>query len=247
MTEADWQTTADPLAAYQEHHRPAASRFGRWFAYVGVPSRNGPDERKLRLFLAAWFRAETAGFPPEWAAATADVVAAAEDVADGDALPADVAAVIDAHWPAITRSGEISTRKRSTAKTSAVASTRLDQMSRWRAAAHRVSAAGPPEPHVRDVLRANHRDADLADLADLVRCVFGSPYRRAEFAAGWRTEAVVGIATAIYADRVFGNLPVLADALEDAGCADAAILDHCRHPGPHARGCWVVDAILRLG
>jgi len=39
-------------------------------------------------------------------------------------------------------------------------------------------------------------------------------------------------------------MPILADALEDAGCTDAAILEHCRGPGPHVRGCWVVDLIL---
>ncbi len=39
-------------------------------------------------------------------------------------------------------------------------------------------------------------------------------------------------------------MPVLADALEDAGCADADILAHCRGHGPHVRGCWVVDLVL---
>jgi hypothetical protein len=38
--------------------------------------------------------------------------------------------------------------------------------------------------------------------------------------------------------------PILADAMEEAGCTDAAILDHCRGPGPHARGCWLLDLIL---
>ena len=60
----------------------------------------------------------------------------------------------------------------------------------------------------------------------------------------WRTESVVGLATGIYADRAFDRLPVLADALEDAGCANADVLGHCRGPGPHARGCWVVDLLL---
>ena len=52
------------------------------------------------------------------------------------------------------------------------------------------------------------------------------------------------IARHIYDDRAFHDLPILADALEDAGCADAAILDHCRGPGPHVRGCWAVDLLL---
>jgi hypothetical protein len=52
------------------------------------------------------------------------------------------------------------------------------------------------------------------------------------------------LAKSIYDDRAFDHLPILADALEDAGCTDAAILEHCRGPGPHVRGCWVVDLIL---
>ena len=52
---------------------------------------------------------------------------------------------------------------------------------------------------------------------------------------------------AIYEDRAFNRLPLLADALEDAGCADAEVLAHCRGPGPHDRGCWVVDLLLGKG
>ena len=57
---------------------------------------------------------------------------------------------------------------------------------------------------------------------------------------------VVGLARTIYADRAFDRLPLLADALMDAGCADEQVLGHCREAGPHARGCWVVDMILDL-
>jgi hypothetical protein len=58
------------------------------------------------------------------------------------------------------------------------------------------------------------------------------------------TPSVLGIAEAIYADRRFEDLPILADALEEAGCTDDAILRHCRGPGPHMRGCHVLDLIL---
>ena len=54
---------------------------------------------------------------------------------------------------------------------------------------------------------------------------------------------MVKVAQGIYYDRAFDRLPILADALEDAGCHDAAILEHCRQPGPHVRGCWVVDLL----
>jgi hypothetical protein len=57
--------------------------------------------------------------------------------------------------------------------------------------------------------------------------------------------ASVKLAEAIYQDRAFDRLPILADSLEEAGCTDADVLSHCRGDGPHVRGCWVVDLILR--
>jgi hypothetical protein len=60
----------------------------------------------------------------------------------------------------------------------------------------------------------------------------------------WNESTVTELAQAIYTDRAFDRLPILADALEEAGCTDAAILEHCRGPGPHVRGCWVVDLLL---
>jgi hypothetical protein len=52
------------------------------------------------------------------------------------------------------------------------------------------------------------------------------------------------LAEAIYESHAFGRLPILADAVDEAGCGDADILGHLRRPGPHVRGCWVIDAIL---
>jgi len=60
----------------------------------------------------------------------------------------------------------------------------------------------------------------------------------------WNDGTITNIAHAIYDGRVFDRLPILADALEDAGCDNADILNHCRQPGVHVRGCWVIDLIL---
>jgi hypothetical protein len=60
----------------------------------------------------------------------------------------------------------------------------------------------------------------------------------------WGDSTVVKLAQGIYDERAFGRLPVLADALEEAGCDNAEILAHCRGSGPHVRGCWVVDLLL---
>jgi hypothetical protein len=84
-------------------------------------------------------------------------------------------------------------------------------------------------------------------LADLLRDVFGNPHREVSVDPGWlawKDGTIVKIAQTIYDERRFENLPVLADALEEAGCVDESILRHCREPREHLRGCWVVDLIL---
>jgi hypothetical protein len=75
---------------------------------------------------------------------------------------------------------------------------------------------------------------------------FGDIQRPIVLEPSWRTEGVVGLVSSIYAERAFDHMPILGDALEDAGCADDDILGHCRWGGPHSRGCWVVDLVLGL-
>jgi hypothetical protein len=82
--------------------------------------------------------------------------------------------------------------------------------------------------------------AQCALLAD----IFGNPFRPVALDPSWLTSAVVALATGIYADRASDRLPILADALQDAGCDNADVLDHCRGDGRHVRGCWVVDLLL---
>ena len=73
---------------------------------------------------------------------------------------------------------------------------------------------------------------------------FGDPRKPVAVDPDWRTSTVLALAGAVYADRAWDRLPVLADALDDAGCTDPDLLGHLRGPGPHARGCWVVDLLL---
>jgi hypothetical protein len=79
---------------------------------------------------------------------------------------------------------------------------------------------------------------------DLLREIIGNPFRPISVDARWLTSTVVALAHAIYDDRTFGRLPILADALEEAGCTNADILNHCRQLGEHVRGCWVIDLLL---
>ncbi len=105
------------------------------------------------------------------------------------------------------------------------------------------AAAGVPPGQMPSLAHAGYR-RERGCQAELLRDIFGYPFRQITIDSSVRPSSVVALAQAIYADRAFDRLPLLADALEDAGCTDAAILEHCRGPGPHVRGCWVVDLLL---
>jgi hypothetical protein len=90
-----------------------------------------------------------------------------------------------------------------------------------------------------------------------LRDIMGNPFRPLppkrgkrqweEKLRGWRTwhsGTIPKLAQAIYQDRAFDQMPILADALEEAGCDNADILAHLRGPGPHMRGCWILDLLL---
>jgi hypothetical protein len=86
---------------------------------------------------------------------------------------------------------------------------------------------------------------------DLLREIFGPlPFRPVTVHPSWlewNGGTVVQLARSIYEDRRFQDLPILADALEEAGCTDQDILGHCRSGLDHVRGCWVVDLVLGKG
>jgi hypothetical protein len=84
-------------------------------------------------------------------------------------------------------------------------------------------------------------------LATLLRCIFGNPFRPVLLDTAWRTDTALSLARGMYESREFSAMPILADALMDAGCDSADILTHCRGDGPHVRGCWVVDLLLVRG
>jgi len=79
----------------------------------------------------------------------------------------------------------------------------------------------------------------------LLRDIFGNPFRPVACDASWLTSDVVALARGIYDDRAFDRMPILADALQDAGCDNDEVLNHCRDAAQvHVRGCWVVDLLL---
>jgi hypothetical protein len=227
MTEADWLACTDPEPMLE--------------ALKGTAS-----DRKLRLFACAAYRCSPAlmagpGVP--------ELVEAAEELADGRADWEDPKAVARAVAEVLAAPGGTD------ALLAAWAVGRL-----FGADAHAAAVA------------AARMAAPWPDGAGYARCVFGRvPPGGAARPAGllaavarwagrppagpgradrdqpWVTPAVVRVARGIYEDRAFYRLPVLVDALRGAGCEDADILGHCRGPGPHVRGCWVVDLISGKG
>jgi hypothetical protein len=188
------------------------------------------DGRKGRLFVAACGRrvAALCGH------GLLDVpIRVAEKVADGAATDGERA---DA-WAAIADLNRQSAP--------------LDDLARWACLALGWAVGGGPRPAHWDSLwdflppAANvSGPPGVPTPAAALRCLFGNPFRRVTFESRCRTEDAIGVARGIYEDRAFDRLPLLADALMDAGCDDDQVLDHCRLPGPHTRGCWVVDLVL---
>jgi hypothetical protein len=92
--------------------------------------------------------------------------------------------------------------------------------------------------------------AERAGQVNLLRCIFGNPFRTVGIESRWLTTTVLALAKAAYDHRILpagtldnDRLAVLADALEDADCDNADILGHCRQAGPHVRGCWLIDLL----
>jgi hypothetical protein len=94
-------------------------------------------------------------------------------------------------------------------------------------------------------VRKTGADRDDTYLCRLLREIFGNPFRPVAFDPSWRSFSVVGLAGSMYESRDFSPMPILADALEEAGCDNPDILAHCRaEHAVHVRGCWVVDLVL---
>jgi hypothetical protein len=93
--------------------------------------------------------------------------------------------------------------------------------------------------------RANRQNAEQTAQVALVRDIFGNPFRSVVLDRSWLTSDVLALARGIYKSRAFDRMPILADALQDGGCNNDDVLNHCRDATQlHVRGCWVVDLLL---
>ncbi|MDY3552808.1 hypothetical protein R5W24_001897 [Gemmata sp. JC717] len=220
MTEAEWLACDDP--------RPL------FFAFVGRYSR-----RKVLLFSVAGCAECQVRFTDERCWSALEVV---ERFADGLALPGEVDFAVTAadearrsayntpEWsPGLRRMRRCSTE---------AACALLAAVGHANSRASFASAVDAVE-----FARQGVKGGKSAQ-ARLLRDVFGNPFRPAPFPPSWLTSDVQALARGIYEERAFDRLSILADALQDTGCDNADILDHCRGSGPHVRGCWVVDLVL---
>jgi hypothetical protein len=110
-----------------------------------------------------------------------------------------------------------------------------------------VSVGYADDPSVDARAWEKSADQESRRQAVLARDVFGNPFRPSHIDPvwlAWHGGTVPKLAQSIYDERRFPDMPILGDALEEAGCTDPEILGHCRSGGEHVRGCWVVDLIL---
>lgn len=174
-----------------------------------------------------------------------EVVELAERMADGEAVMARITALPYTE----DRSPQLSRRHAGFAATACVhktvwyAATFGSQAAARAAAFAREEARDDGSQRFYEPYQAEEAQAQVALLAD----VFEDAFRPVVIDRQWRTETVVALARGVYAERAFDRLPILADALEEAGCDHPPVLNHCRGGSPHVRGCWVVDLLACKG
>jgi hypothetical protein len=222
MTEAEWLVCTDPTAMLE---------------YL----RARTSDRKLRLIaVASCQRAKE--FTEYWYHELADI---AEAFAEGRATLAAMQAVRAKHHPSNDYFDRNAFYDSAGSNLGETIPHLVEDLAEWIATCHVDDAGKTLEAW--ETERSIEFERELAISADEVREIAGNPFRPVSIDSSWlvwNNGTVVQLAQVIHDERAFDRMPVLADALEDAGCSDAAILDHLRGPGPHVRGCWVVDLLL---
>jgi hypothetical protein len=203
-------------------------------------------ERKQRLFVVACCRRIWSLLSDERSRQSVEV---AERYADGMASAAELQSAYDA--AAIVESENRSTlggRRRNAAMPAAEVS-RIEFSFNILMGAMDIAALVPADvAGSSDEIDPGTWESERIAQAWLLRDIFGNPFRPVSFDPSWRTSTVTILAQTMYDSRDFSAIPILADALEDAGCANEEILTHCRDPEHvHTRGCWVTDGCLGKG
>jgi hypothetical protein len=236
VTETEWLVCEDPLAPLALVAARASARKLRLFLCASCARvlDGTPAERRLfRGYYAGSFQALTR--------ALGVVEQFAEGLVGSDALAGARGDAADSVYvpPAIDYGGETGLGYEAAAVVAAAAERLVpaDVLAAcWSATDSQSARVSEGD--------ARRRTEEARWQTTVLRDIFGNPFRSVLFSPDWRTETVLGLAQQVYAARDFSPLPILGDALEDAGCDNADILDHCRGPGLHARGCWVLDLVI---
>ncbi len=219
MTEADWNESTDPLTLMQY--------------MAGLVS-----SRKLRLLMCAWGHDV---FPNILDDASWNAVFVAERYADGSA---DRSELMAAYQDALSAWKSIDFEWGGRHGKSIRSGKRLQSSKNAADVARHACDPQLCDRAIISPLRWRLKGTTQYRLVNHIRDLFGNPFRPVAVDPAWLTSTAVAIAHGIYDDRAFDRLPILADALQDAGCENDDILSHCRSEGPHVRGCWVVDLVL---
>jgi hypothetical protein len=236
MTEVEWLACEDPIATLAFDATRAGDRKRRLFfcACCARVLEATPPRRRL-------FRGDYPGCFQQLLRALGVVEQFAEGLVGCDALAEARRDAEDSVYvpPSIDYSGESGLDfEAAVVVAAAIKHPGAENVIRacW-AAANSQSALPPGD-------RGSRHTEEARWQAAVIRDIFGNPFRYVVFSPEWRTETAVTLARQMYESRDFSAMPILADALQDAGCDNADILAHCRGDGPHVRGCWVVDLVL---
>lgn len=199
--------------------------------------RDTATDRKLRLFACACGRDVWRHLSDE---RSREAILTAERFADGDATFADLLAAHRAAADAVREIPLVSNHRRA-----GISRRQADHNWGAKDVAEVARRAADPTWDARTAARAVawNRGASRYALLSHLRDIF-NPFRSAPFDPAWLTSTVTALARCAYDSREFSALPILADALQDAGCEDDEVLGHCRGESVHVRGCWVIDALL---
>jgi hypothetical protein len=233
MTEDEWHNGVDThrmLSHVKRQHRDALDRMQRRLERAAVEAM----DRRIQLFLVACCRRIQHLFTCEWQRFALDMAEEYTPVTEGP-YRRDLVSLSEQFREQLESVDPEVHLAVHTAVLPHELSEATDHLLR------RVSGLLGQGKHLQ--ARKNNPMAEV-EYAEFLRDIFGNPFRPVVFDSAWRTSAAVAVASQMYDSRDFTAMPILADALQDAGCENADILTHCRGPGPHARGCWVVDHIL---
>jgi hypothetical protein len=231
MTEKEWFESSDPEEML-----------------VGLKDFQ-PSDRKLRLFMCAccrriWnlFKDDRCREAVEVAERYADGLASEGERQEADEEAANAAEEAEEKENlALEGSGNAASLALSTNEGESI-TWEAKTVAEW--TVYALTGNKPLDDPKREAKRLAIFEEEVRSQCVLLRDIFGNPFRPVTIHRSLRIPTVVKVVQQIYEQRALERLPKVADALEKAGCDNPEILNHCRMPGPHVKGCWLVDAVL---